>query len=240
MGNEHGEWIMRGIDFYSPGCIRSEEQLEEYVNEVGFLPLFANKIIGFSVEEHTSPEYWWTGNEDRDPWYWREMAARNGNVAYGKFFDKKAGYISKKWLPYFVNYRRDGYDFDSRWDDELESYRNKKIMDLFADGEEYFSYEIKELAGFSSGGEKNFEGTIADLQMKTYLTVKDFRQKTNKRGELYGWSIAVYSTPESLFGTEFVRSAYSEAGSVSFGRIVENVKKHFPETDEIIIRRFMK
>lgn len=240
MGNEHGEWILRGIDFSSPGCIRNEEQLEEYVTEVGFLPLFANKIKGFSVEEHTSPEYWWTGNEDRDPWYWREIAARNGNVAYGKFFDRKAGFISKTWLPYFANYRRDGYDFDSSWDDERESYRNKKIMDLFADGAELFSYEIKELAGFSSGGEKNFEGTITDLQMKTYLTVKDFRQKINKRGELYGWAIAVYSTPDSLFGTEYVRSAYCEAPSVSFERIVENVMNRFPGTDKKTIRRFMK
>ena len=44
---------------------------------------------------------------------WREIIARSGKVAYGKFFDKKAGFISVEWLPVFANYRRDGDDFDA-------------------------------------------------------------------------------------------------------------------------------
>ena len=42
-----------------------------------------------------------------------ERRDRYGKVAYGKFFDKKAGFISLEWLPYFANYRRSGYDFDA-------------------------------------------------------------------------------------------------------------------------------
>ena len=41
----------------------------------------------------------------------RAIIARRHDIVYGKFFDKKAGFISKKWLPVFANYRRDGYDF---------------------------------------------------------------------------------------------------------------------------------
>ena len=78
----------------------------EYINEVGFLPLFKNDIPGFSLEERTVPEYWWSEDSEHDPWEWREIIARRGDVAYGKFFDKKAGFISKEWMPYFVNYRR--------------------------------------------------------------------------------------------------------------------------------------
>ena len=66
-----------------------------------------------------------------DPWEWREIIARSGKVAYGKFFDKKAGFISKQWFPYFANFRRDGYDFDALWDDEKASIRQKKIMDFY-------------------------------------------------------------------------------------------------------------
>ena len=80
------------------------------INEIGFLPFFKNEIEGFSVEEHTSNLYWWTGNKEQDSWEWRELIARSGEVAYGKFFHKKAGFISKKWFPYFAYYRRDGYD----------------------------------------------------------------------------------------------------------------------------------
>ena len=51
----------------------------------------------------------------------------------GKFFAGKAGFISLRWLPFFANYRREGYDFDSRWEDGKASRREKNIMDLLTD-----------------------------------------------------------------------------------------------------------
>ena len=141
------------------GMIHTVDEAISYINEVGFLPLFKNEIPGFSLEERTVPESWWCEDPKRDPWIWRELIAKSGEVAYGKFFDRKAGFISKEWLPYFVNFRRDGYDFDALWDDEKASVRQKKIMDLFtqenADAE-YFSFEVKKNAGFGKGGEKGF------------------------------------------------------------------------------------
>lgn len=80
------------------------------INETGFLPLFKNEIEGFSAEEHTSSLYWWTGDKEQDPWEWREIIAGTGEVAYGKFFGRKSGFISREWLPVFANFRRDGYD----------------------------------------------------------------------------------------------------------------------------------
>ncbi|WP_331472454.1 hypothetical protein [Lacrimispora saccharolytica] len=62
---------------------------------------------------------------------WREIIARSGKVAYGKFFDKKAGFISVEWLPVFANYRRDGYDFDALYEDGKAPRKHKKIMDNF-------------------------------------------------------------------------------------------------------------
>ena len=58
----------------------------------GFLPLFRNGINGFSAEERTCPQDWWSGDVNRDPWEWRQMIARSGLVAYGKFFGKKGGF----------------------------------------------------------------------------------------------------------------------------------------------------
>ena len=186
MGNENGTWIMYGVEWDDPECLHTVQDAINYINEIGFLPLFKNSIPGFSLEERTVPEYWWCGNPKVDPWEWRELIARSGEVAYGKFFEKKAGFISREWLPYFANFRRDGYDFDALWDDEKASRRQKKIMDLFNAEAEIYSNEIKARAGFGKGGEKGFDGTMTDLQMKTYLTVRDFRQRKNKKGELYG------------------------------------------------------
>lgn len=181
---------MRGVAWEDPRCLHTVSEAIKYINEISFLPLFHNEILGFSLEEHTVPGYWWHDDPTVDPWVWREPIACEDNIVYGKFFDKKAGFISKEWIPYFVNYRRDGYDFDALWDDEKAPWRQKKIMDLFAEehaDDELYSFELRKMAGFGKGaaidGAKNFEGTIADIQMQMYLCVKDFRKRKNKKGK---------------------------------------------------------
>ncbi|WP_026519475.1 AlkZ-related protein [Butyrivibrio sp. FCS006] len=228
MGNENGTWIMYGVNWNDPECLHTVRDAINYINETGFLPLFKNDIPGFSLEERTVPDYWWCGDPEVDPWEWRELIARSTEVAYGKFFDKKAGFISKEWLPYFANHRRDGYDFDALWDDEKASRRQKKIMDVLELEQEIYSNELKARAGFGKGGEKGFDGTITDLQMKTYLCVRDFRQRRNKKGELYGWPIAVYTKPEILWGYDHVTSAYKESSADSGARIAEHMKDIYP------------
>ena len=52
---------MRGVPAEDPSCIHNIDELERRVEEIGFLPLFAGDVSGFSVEEHTVPEDWWTG-----------------------------------------------------------------------------------------------------------------------------------------------------------------------------------
>ena len=118
--------------------------------------------------------------------------------------------------------------------------RQKKIMDLFVEEQvnaELYSFEVKQNAGFGKEGEKNFEGTATDLEMRTYLCLRDFRQRKNKKGEDYGWAIAVYSTPEHLWGYEHVTSAYKEEPSESWRRITARMKEVYPEASENQIRR---
>ena len=200
----NGEWYMKGCTPDSPERVRTVDEAADLICRVGFLPLFSNDISGFSLEEHVVPEGWWSGDEEIDPWEWRQILSRRDDIAYGKFFDRKAGFISKEWFPIFANFRRDGYDFDALYDDGLASRRSKMLMDEFTDGREWLSFEVKERAGFGKGGEKNFEGTLTGLQMQTYLIVSDFRQKINRKGEPYGWSIAALIMPETKWGYEFV------------------------------------
>lgn len=89
MSVENGEWIMHGVEESDPCCLHTVGELEAYVNEVGFLPLFSGNIPDFSVEERTLPDYWWSGDEMNDPWEWRKIIAGRGNIAYGKFFEKR-------------------------------------------------------------------------------------------------------------------------------------------------------
>ena len=104
-----------------------------------------------------SPLFWWTGDPEQDPWEWREIIPATGEVAYGKFFNNKTGFISREWFPYFANARRDGYDFDAAWDDELVQRRYKAIMDICEDGGMHPGFELKPAAG---GGKDGYDAAI--------------------------------------------------------------------------------
>lgn len=233
------EWILYGAAEDDPYCLKSPEALTDYIQQIGFLPLFRCGIPGFSVEERTVPYHWWSGDERRDPWEWRRLLAASGKVAYGKFFDGRAGFISLDFLPYFANYRRDGYDFDSLWDEGKAPVRQKKIMDCFADGQELFSHVTRSMAGFGKDGEKNFEGTVTALQMQLYLVVRDFRQRLNKKGLPYGWHLAVYTMPETIWGYDLLSSAYGEEPEDSRARIVRHLKDVYPIAEDDAIQKLI-
>ncbi len=226
------EFLSRALRWDDPNRIKTIQDLYACVDWVGFLPLFANGVPGSSVEESTAVWDWWSEDPERDPWLWREQAAREGRVAYGKFFDGRAGFLSLSWLPVFANARRDGYDFDALWDDGKARWRAKRIMDCFQEGEEHLSFELRNMAGFGKGGEPGFEGTVTGLQHDLYLVIRDFRQRRNRRGEPYGWPITVYATPESIWGRETVTSAYSESPAESRRRILERARELYPTAEE--------
>ena len=99
MGNESGEWIMHGMKWDNPECIHSVDEAIKYINEFGFLPLFKNDIDGFSLEERTVPEYWWSDNPEIDPWMWRAIIARR----HDKYIQ-----MTKKMIELLIN----GYEYN--------------------------------------------------------------------------------------------------------------------------------
>jgi hypothetical protein len=225
-----GKWVMEGLNYQDANRIKSSNELSDYINEVGFLPLFKNNIEGFSVEEITATDSWWSDRPEEDPWVWREVIATKGEIAYGKLFSNRAGFISKEWYPYFAVYRRDGYDFDSRYEDGLANFRAKKIMDVLMECGTLPSNEIKSIAGFGKGGEKGFEGVMTSLQMQTYITARGFQQRRNKKNVEYGWPVALYCISEELFGEDHVRSAYSLSPALAKEKIVTQIKRRFPDS----------
>ena len=212
------DWIMKGLPLDDPLRIRTAAELANWVEEIGFLPFFAGEVPGFSAEEHVAAEYWWTGEKALDPWEWREVIAAEHRVAYGKFFDGRAGFISRQWLPVFANARRNGYDFDGKWQSGGASRREKA------------------LAGFGKGGEKNYPGVLTGLQMQLYLVIGGFRRRENKRGEAYGMAVSVLQAPETIWGYEALSAAYREDPADSWQRIYDHVKARFPADEAAILR----
>jgi len=208
--------------------IHNALELEALVQEMGFLPFFVCSIPNFSVEEFTPSRCWFVDGVD-GPWEWRMELARRGIVAYGKLFSKKAGLVSREWYPDLANYRRDGYDFDARYEDGLASHREKRIMDVLLREGPTLSKDLKRLAGFGKDGLKGFDTAITSLQMQTYVTVHSFEYAHDKYGKPYGWGIARYAVTEDVLGTEVTQGAYGRSPEESKERIIKHLGLLCPE-----------
>ena len=219
--------------------LRSPEDIVTLTAELGFLPFFAGDIPGFSVEECCPPELWFSEEAD-GPWEWIGPAARSGQCAYGKFFGGRAGFISKEWFPNFANLRRDGYDFDARYEDGLAARKDKEVYDTLTEHGTLLSKELKRLCNYRKGGNKGFDTVITRLQMQAYVTIGDFVYMQDKFGQTYGWGVAQYTTPEAQFGYDFVTSAYRRNPAESKADILAHLKGVLPDADEAQLLKLMK
>ncbi len=218
--------------------ITSLDDMIQAVNDLGIVPFFRNSIPGFSIEEHCKPEIWFT--DITGPWEWKGPVIRETNCAYGKFFEHKAAWISKKWFPDFANYRRDGYDFDARFDDELASFRDKMLFDLVERTAPVLSRQLKKEGNYGKDGNKGFDTIIGRLQAQCYVLISDFVYEKDKHGNTYGWGVAEYSTPEKLMGRAFKNHVYERSPEESFERVLRHLKKIVPGADERALRKFLK
>lgn len=192
--------------------ILEQTQLEEAAIHYGILPFFPNNIPGFSVEEMTTPEMLFGGNEYEGCWEWKGPVVRKHTTAYGKFFRRKAGFVSRELLPYFMKMRRDGFRMKTGSVEEM-------LYDIISINDRMTSTELREvllgkprkrtatdLPDLDMGPQPgktpsrhSLEGPLQRLQMASLICISDFRYKQTRRGERYGWGVAEYSTPEMIF-----------------------------------------
>lgn len=219
--------------------IKSAEDIIKITEEIGFLPFFANNIEGFSIEENCPNELWFAPDKD-GPWEWKGPIARDGRCVYGKFFANKAGFVSKEWFPILANYRRDGYDFDARYEDGLVSKKDKDVYDIVYKNGSVISKKIKSALNYRKGENVGFETVITRLQMQTYINTADFVYMKDKNGNEYGWGVAEYTTPEKMFGENYISNAYSEEPERSRERIYEHLLKILKISDNNALKRLIK
>lgn len=221
--------------------IRTKQDMIDAIERFGFLPFFAGSIPGFSIEEHAVRDVWYTAADDTwKVWDWKGPVIRETGCAYGKFLENKAVFISKEWFPDFANYRRDGYDFDARFDDGLASYRDRDLFELVDANAPILSKELKRKGDYRKGGKKGFDGCITRLQTQGYVLISDFVYATDKVGRPYGWGIAEYSTPERFFGEAFREQVYLQTPEESYRRLFEHLRSLFPDAEESVIRKILK
>lgn len=218
--------------------IKTIKDLEFIVEEWGFLPFFRGRIPGFSVGEISDPAIWYDEG-DFSVWDWKGPVIQDLKCAYGKFFEKKAAFISQEWFFDFANYRRDGYDYEGMIEDELVSYKDRKLYELVAENGPVLSKELKSLGNYRKGGNTGFDTSITRLQMQGFVLVNDFKYMTDRYGKEYGWGVAEYATPEWFFGDEFAKKTYSRSPEESYERIFKHLKGLFPEASETDVKKVL-
>jgi len=231
------------FDFY----VRTKQDLIDAVETFGIVPYFSNSIPGFSLEEHCDPSALWSDTQDCS-WDWKGPVIRETNCAYGKFFEKKAVYVSREWFPDLANYRRDGYDFDARYDDGLAKHQDKELYDLIEQNCPILSRELRVMGNYayssrygkSTEGKKGFDATITRLQEQCYVVISDFVYTIDKQGNRRGWGVAEYSTPEHWFGVDFTEMVYAREPEESYERLFQHLRDLNPQVSEEALRKFLK
>jgi len=231
------------------------EHLETLVMKLGFLPFFQNEIPGFSVEDCTPRKLWFSGEYD-GPWEWKGPVIRNGNCAYGKLFNKKAGFVSLDWFPDFANYRRSAYPLISSTNSDQDQPRETIIYNTIVEHDSLLTNDLKTLLGYNKQRKKpsilpafseqptekakqGFDSAMTRLQMGTWIVVADFEYRYNKQLERYGWGIARFTTPEALFGGNIALECEGRSPEESKNKIVDYLKGLLPGTTEEEILRII-
>ncbi len=200
-------------------------------------------IVPFSWnEEHTfsTPIKWHTGDADTDPWEWRmRVLDERNDIAYGKLFFKKSGYISKEWYPYFLAVRREHATFEEAFMSGKISYMARKIYDVISAHDHVPLHAIKQLAGISKDNQSQFNTALVDLQMKLFITMCGRQQKISKVGNEYGWSSTVFCTTERFFEESVFDKALSLTKKDAQNHIREQILSLNPQADEKKLMKFI-
>ena len=218
--------------------------MERCALETGFLPFFTCGISGFSIEEMTPRELWFSDEVD-GPWEWKGPVIREGHCAYGKIFNRKAGYVSLDWLPDLANYRR---SIPLARDEDVAALDEVVLQAIDAEGSATVK-DLRRLLGFAKGRCRRkpydlpeavsmdvkipLDPILVRLMMQLRIVISDFEYNVDRHGRQYGWGVARYAVPETLYGSLRVERTPEE----SHERIHRHFKMLFPDVpDKSLLR----
>ncbi len=213
--------------------ISSAPQMMEAIQEMGFVPLLWSGIPGFSAEEMVDDDCRYVVFDDGwdwPMWKWKGLIINEGNCVYGKFFDKKAGYISLEWWPDFCNWRRSVYPAP-----EAGSVDEAILLTLQEHGS-LITRELRAACGFTGPKMRSrFDAYVTRLQMSCRIVTEDFVYPRDRHGHEYGWGWSLLTTPEQLYGRDACQC--DRTPEASHDRIMAHLRQILPQaTDKQLLK----
>ena len=192
-----------------------------------------NPYWGASIEGHT-------GSADTDPWEWRIKAVRDcDDLAYGKLFFRKGGYLTKEWYPCFLAVRRKGLRFEEMYENGLLSSMEKSIYQVIKSQNEASLYEIKRALACKKSQNYEFQVSLESLQSKMLITVCNEKQKLSQAGLPYGWPVTSFCLADDFFGDGVFTASCDMDEREAAEQITGRIHELNPQAREDAIRRFI-
>jgi hypothetical protein len=179
----------------TPGEIRtpavlSAEGMLSLIKEYQLIPFFVNPIPGYSVEEHTPSDLWFT-EDNLGPWDWKIECVRSGDIAYGKFlFGGKAAFATVDVYREIMNWRRSLPKYKPTQDQQ-------KVLDYLEEQGSITVPEVRKLMGVTKAAA---DALLARIQMQSRIITGDITRVYRGMDLRYnGWQRSSFCTPEALF-----------------------------------------
>ncbi|MCL2548546.1 MAG: hypothetical protein FWE76_05235, partial [Symbiobacteriaceae bacterium] len=140
-------------------------------------------IVPVSWSDHLadSPLHWFSGDPENDPWEWRQrVLLERDDIAYGKFFIRKGSYITREWMPLFLSVRRGDSSLEEAYQEGTISNLAKRIYEIIANEGALPVHELKHIGSFSQVKKTAFEGALAELQTRLFITICGQKQKRSR------------------------------------------------------------
>ena len=209
----------------------------DYIQQVGFLPLLDSGIAGYSADEAVDPDCRYVllddGGWDWPLWDWKGPIVTESDCVYGKFFNKKAGFVSRSWWPDLYNWRRHSHPAPSPG-----SIEETILMTLREHGS-MITRDLRRACGFTEPKMRSrFDGYVTRLQMACRIVTEDFVYPQDKHGKRYGWGWALLSTPEQLLGKEACHC--DRTPEESLARMLDHLRRLLPRASEQQITKLIK
>lgn len=85
--------------------VYSPESMINAIQEIGIIPFSKNCVAGWSIQEITDPDFWFTTSDQLGPWDWKVDAVQEG-IIYGKFISRKSAFATIEFYRHLMNWRR--------------------------------------------------------------------------------------------------------------------------------------
>ena len=217
--------------------IYSAAGLIELIRQIGFLPLLNSGIRGFSAEEMVADDCRYVvfpeGGWDWPLWKWKGQIVTEGDCMYGKFFDGKAGFVSREWWPDLCNYRRSTHPAPE------EGTIEDAILATLREQGSLITRQLRAACGFTGPKMRSkFDGYVTRLQAGCHIVTEDFVYPRDKHGRDYGWGWSLLTTPEQLYGRDHCKC--DRTPEESFQRLHSHFQELLPQATESQILKLIK